>query len=98
MTPEGFEKLKDQIVARILREAEPIQSIEALPEFLREHGTICVCVVDGKVCMGNGYPYLHGDRLAETTPERYAAGISFDGVPLSDLIRQGRVRAAMVPM
>ncbi len=98
MTPEVFEKLKDQIVARILREAEPIPSIDSLPEFLREHGTICVCVVDGKVCMGNGYPYLHGDRLAETTPDRYAAAISFNGVPLSDLIRQRRVRAMIAPM
>ena len=98
MTYEYAQAHKKEIDARILRDAEPIPSVEALPKFLREHGAICVCVVDGKVCRGGAYPSLSIFDLAQTTPSKYASDIVFNGVTLSELIRQRRILATMVPM
>ena len=95
MTYEYAQAHKKEIDARILRDAEPIPSVEELPKFLREHGRSCVCVVDGKIAKCWPLDYLD---LKRTTPERYAEQTTINGETLAALIKAGRIRACMAPM
>lgn len=95
MTYEYAKEHAAEIEAQILKKAEPIPSVAALPKFLREHGAICVCVVDGKIIDA---PRLDLWAVEDTSPEQYAANTIIGGVPLASLIQDKRICACMVPM
>ena len=98
MTYEYAQQNKAEINKMILEEAETIPSVNGLSNWLKEHGGICVSVIDGKIQNPDNSAGLDCYDCQKVGEEQYANRIKFGGISLSELIRDGRIKAAMIQM